>query len=47
MDDGAEFEAGAGTAYEIQPGHDAWVVGDDTFVGLEFQGRTAAEYAKN
>ena len=46
MVDGTEFEAGPGTAYEIQPGHDAWVVGDDRFVGLEFQGKTAAEFAK-
>jgi hypothetical protein len=46
MNDGAEFDAEPGTAYEIQPGHDAWVVGDDQFVGLEFQSQTAAEYAK-
>src|SRR4051794_32878100 len=26
----------AGYAYTIPPGHDAWVVGDETFVGLEF-----------
>jgi hypothetical protein len=45
MDDGTEFDAGVGTVYEIVPGHDAWVVGDEKFVGLEFQSSAAAEYA--
>jgi hypothetical protein len=44
--DGDEFDIGPGDAYEILPGHDAWVVGDDPFQGLEFQSQTAAEYAK-
>lgn len=43
-DDGSEIDIGAGEAYEIPPGHDAWVVGDDTFVGLEF--KSAAQFAK-
>src|SRR5258708_39918309 len=30
--DGAEAEAGAGEAYNIQPGHDARVAGDGPFV---------------
>jgi hypothetical protein len=34
----------AGDAYDIPPGHDAWIVGNDTFVGLEF--KSAAEYSK-
>jgi hypothetical protein len=46
MDDGREFDAEPGAVYEIQPGHDAWVVGNDNFVGLEFQSKTAGEYAK-
>ena len=46
MNDGNEFDGGPGEVYEIQPGHDAWVVGDDEFVGLEFQSQAAAEYAK-
>jgi hypothetical protein len=29
----------------IVPGHDAWVVGDERFVGLEFEHRAAQEYA--
>jgi hypothetical protein len=28
------------------PGHDAWVVGDERFVGFEFESRAAEEYAK-
>lgn len=36
MNDGAEAEVGPGESYTVPPGHDAWVVGDDTFQGLEF-----------
>ena len=43
-DDGSSGEATAGTVYRIAPGHDAWVLGDEPFVGVEFQG--AANYAK-
>ncbi len=42
-DDGSAIDIGPGDVYRIAPGHDAWVVGDDPFVGLEF--RSAAEYA--
>jgi uncharacterized cupin superfamily protein len=45
-DDGAEAEIGPGDAYVLEPGHDAWVVGDEPFVGFEFESRTAATYAK-
>ena len=45
-DDGTELEFGAGNAYTIEPGHDAWVVGDETFVGYEFESRSADVYAK-
>ncbi|GAA2203650.1 cupin domain-containing protein [Sinomonas flava] len=34
----------AGSSYTIPPGHDARVVGDETFVGLEFV--SAATFAK-
>ncbi len=34
----------AGSSYTIPPGHDAWVVGDSAFVGLEFL--SAASFAK-
>jgi len=42
--DGTETEVGAGEVYRIPPGHDAWVVGDEPMVAVEFQG--AASYAK-
>jgi uncharacterized cupin superfamily protein len=45
-DDGTEGEVGPGSAYVIAPGHDAWVVGDEEFVALEFDTKTAATYAK-
>ena len=40
-------ELGPGDAYVIEPGHDAWVVGDERFVGFEFESRSAEEYAKS
>lgn len=45
-DDGTEGEIGPGDAYVIEPGHDAWVVGDEAFVGFEFESPTAEVYAK-
>jgi hypothetical protein len=45
-DDGSEEEIHAGQSYVIEPGHDAWVVGDDPVIGFEFDSRTAEEYAK-
>ena len=45
-DDGTEAEVGPGSAYVITPGHDAWVAGDEEFVALEFDTKTAATYAK-
>ena len=36
MDDGTELEIHPGDAYEIPPGHDAWVAGDETFNAVEF-----------
>jgi len=36
MDDGTEIDVEAGDAHEIPPGHDAWVVGDDAYVGVEW-----------
>ncbi len=46
-DDGSEAEIGPGDAYVIEPGHDAWVVGDQGFVGFEFESKSAEEYAKS
>jgi class 3 adenylate cyclase len=36
MDDGTELDIVAGDAFEIPPGHDAWVVGDATWETVEF-----------
>jgi hypothetical protein len=44
MDDGTDLEIKAGEVYEIAPGHDAWVEGNETFRGVEFE--SLAEYAK-
>jgi hypothetical protein len=44
--DGAELDLGPGDAYRIDPGHDAWVLGDEPFVALEFESKTAETYAK-
>ena len=43
-EDGSTIELSPGNVYRIAPGHDAWVVGDEPYVGVEFQG--AASYAK-
>ena len=43
-DDGTEAELGPGEAYVIEPGHDAWVIGDQPFVSFEFE--SAEEYAR-
>lgn len=44
-DDGTEIDVSPGNAYRIEPGHDAWVVGDEDFVAYEFESSTAATYA--
>ena len=46
-DDGTELEIGPGDAYVIEPGHDAWVVGDEEVVGFEFDSQAAATFAKS
>lgn len=38
MDDGQEDEMGPGDFVMIPPGHDAWVVGNETCVVLDFSG---------
>jgi class 3 adenylate cyclase len=35
--DGVELEVGPGDVYEIPPGHDAWVVGDEPFISVDFE----------
>ena len=44
--DGTEVDVHAGDAYVVEPGHDAWVVGDDAFVSFEFESETAKHYAE-
>jgi mannose-6-phosphate isomerase-like protein (cupin superfamily) len=38
MDDGTETELEPGDFVFIPPGHDAWVVGDEPFVAVDFSG---------
>jgi quercetin dioxygenase-like cupin family protein len=38
MDDGREMEFEPGDVYEIPPGHDGWVIGDEPAVGIEVTG---------
>jgi len=45
-DDGTEADIGPGEAYLIEPGHDAWVVGDEPLVAYEFESTTAEKYAR-
>jgi uncharacterized cupin superfamily protein len=45
MDDGSEAEIGPGDVFVISPGHDAWVVGDEPFIGYDFAGEMT-KYAR-
>jgi len=45
-DDGTVVDIGAGDAYVIEPGHNAEILGDEAFVGYEFQPQAAEEYAR-
>lgn len=38
MEDGAKLEVVAGEVSSLPPGHDAWVVGDETVVAIDWQG---------
>jgi hypothetical protein len=44
MDDGSVAEFGPGDVGHIPPGHDAWTIGDEAAVSVDFQG--GAVYAK-
>ncbi|MCU1344769.1 MAG: cupin [Acidimicrobiia bacterium] len=44
MDDGEEMEYGPGDFAIMPPGHDAWIVGDEPCVVIDWQG--FADYAK-
>jgi hypothetical protein len=45
-DDGTALDLGPGITYVIEPGHNAWVLGDEPVVALEFEHRSAEEYAR-
>jgi class 3 adenylate cyclase len=44
LEDGSEAEIGADEVFEIPPGHDARVVGDETWIAIDFRG--ARSYAR-
>ncbi len=44
MEDGSQKTIAAGESYTIPPGHDAWVEGNEPFVGIEVM--SAEQYAK-
>ena len=44
-EDGTEQELHAGDADVIEPGHNAWIVSDEPFVGYEFESRSAEAFA--
>jgi hypothetical protein len=45
MDDGTEFEAGPGDVTSLPSGHDAWVIGDEPVIIVDWFG--ASNYAKS
>jgi hypothetical protein len=45
MDDGTAGDAGPGDLFHVAPGHDAWVVGDEPCVLVDYEG--AAHYAEH
>jgi quercetin dioxygenase-like cupin family protein len=44
LEDGTEKTISAGDSYTIPPGHDAWVEGDEPFVGIEVM--SAEQFAR-
>ena len=38
MDDATEGDAGTGDLVEVAPGHDAWILGDEPCVFVDFTG---------
>ena len=46
LDNGEEIEYGPGDVYDIPPGHDAWIVGNEAYVGVDVSGEMAG-YAKS
>ena len=46
FEDGTEMDLGPGDTFVIEPGHDAWVLGDERFVSFEFESRSAEQDAR-
>jgi quercetin dioxygenase-like cupin family protein len=44
MEDGSEAEAGPGSVVVIEPGHDAWTIGDEPCVFIDF-GEALIQYS--
>ena len=44
MSSGEEYDTGPGDVFKLPPGHDAWVVGDEPWVSVDWSG--LASYAK-
>jgi class 3 adenylate cyclase len=42
MDDGQALHIGPGTVFEIPPGHDKWVIGEEPWVTVEWGGSSGA-----
>ena len=45
MEDGSEFDVGPGEITALPSGHDAWVIGNEPVVLIDFYG--ASDYAKS
>jgi mannose-6-phosphate isomerase-like protein (cupin superfamily) len=46
MDDRSEADLGPGDTYVIEPGHDAWIVGNEPFIGVDVSVETVEAFAK-
>jgi hypothetical protein len=46
MDDGEVGDVGPGDVFDVPPGHDAWVVGDEAVVALDVLGRRSSSGAR-
>lgn len=44
MADGTEYSTAPGNVFHVPPGHDAWVVGDEPWVSVDWSG--LGDYAK-
>ena len=45
-ENGTVLELKPGDAYVVEPGHDADVLGEERFIGFEFEQKSAEEYAR-